>query len=42
VRGLAADLTHAFRIYRRTPLASGLAVLVLAVAMAFVTAFLSM
>ena len=42
MRSLLADLTHAFRIYRRTPLASGLAILVLAVAMAFVTAFLSM
>jgi ABC-type antimicrobial peptide transport system permease subunit len=42
VRSLHDDLTHAFRIYRRTPLASGLAILVLAVAMAFVTAFLSM
>jgi len=42
VRSLLADLTHAFRIYRRTPVASGLAILVLAVAMAFVTAFLSM
>jgi len=42
VRSLLADLTHAFRIYRRTPVASALAIVVLAVAMAFVTAFLSM
>ena len=42
MRSLLADLTHAFRIYSRTPVASGLAILVLAVAMAFVTAFLSM
>jgi len=42
MRGILADLRHAFRIYVRTPVASGLAVVVLAVAMAFVTAFLSM
>ena len=42
MRSLLADLTHALRIYSRTPAASGLAVLVLAVALAFVTAFLSM
>ncbi len=42
MRGILADLRHAFRIYFRTPVASGLAVVVLAVAMAFVTAFLSM
>lgn len=39
---LLADLTHAFRIYRRTPVNSWIAVLVLAVAIAFVTAFLSL
>ena len=42
MRGILGDLRHAFRIYFRTPIASGLAVVVLAVAMAFVTAFLSM
>jgi len=42
VRGILADLRHAFRIYIRTPIASGLAVVVLAIAMAFVGAFLSM
>ena len=42
MRGLLADLTHSLRIYRRTPVASCLAVVALAVAMAFVTAFLSM
>ena len=39
---MLADLKHALRIYRRTPFASGVAVAVLAVAMAFVTAFLSL
>lgn len=42
MRGILGDLRHAFRIYFRTPIASGFAVVVLAVAMAFVTAFLSM
>ena len=42
MRSVLADLRHAFRIYLRTPVASALAVVVLAVAMAFVTAFLSM
>jgi predicted permease len=42
VNGILADLRHALRIYRRTPIASGLAVVVLAIAMAFVGAFLSM
>jgi len=40
--GILADLRHALRIYGRTPVASGLAVIVLAVAVAFVTAFLSL
>jgi len=40
--GLMADLTHAWRLYRRTPGSSLIAVLVLAVAMAFVSAFLSL
>ena len=42
MRGILGDLRHAFRIYLRTPIASGLAVVVLAIAMAFVGAFLSM
>jgi predicted permease len=40
--GLLADLHHAIRVYRGTPIASAVAVLVLAAAMAFVSAFLSM
>jgi putative ABC transport system permease protein len=42
MKGLLADLKHAARVYARTPLASGLAVVVLAVAMAFVSSFLSL
>ena len=42
MRGILTDLRHAFRIYVRTPIASGLAVVVLAIAMAFVGSFLSM
>lgn len=40
--GLAADLIHALRVYRKTPASSGLAVVILAIAMAIVTAFLSL
>ena len=40
--GILGDLRHAFRIYLRTPIASALAVVVLAIAMAFVGSFLSM
>jgi predicted permease len=42
VTGLAADLRHAIAVYRSTPFASGIAVVALAVAMACVSAFLSM
>ncbi len=42
MRGILTDFRHAFRIYVRTPIASGLAVIVPAIAMAFVGAFLSM
>ena len=42
MKGVIADLKHAFRIYRRTPGASAIAIVVLAVAMAFVGAFLSL
>lgn len=42
MKGLLADLKHAARVYARTPFASGLAVVVLAVAMAFVSSFLSL
>lgn len=42
MRGLFNDLTHAVRLYRRTPGASLIAILVLAVGMAFVTSFLSL
>jgi ABC-type antimicrobial peptide transport system permease subunit len=40
--GLAADLRHALAVYRSTPVASAIAVIALAVGMAFVSAFLSM
>ena len=40
--GLTADLRHAIAVYRSTPIASAIAVVALAVAMAFVSAFLSM
>ncbi len=40
--GLAADLRHAIAVYRGTPIASAIVVVALAVAMAFVSAFLSM
>ena len=40
--GLEADLRHAVAVYRSTPIASGIAVVALAVAMACVSAFLSM
>jgi ABC-type antimicrobial peptide transport system permease subunit len=40
--GVLGDLRHAVQIYRATPVASGIAVLALAVAMAFVSAFLAM
>ena len=39
---MTADIRHALRLYGRTPVASGIAVVVLAVAVAFVTAFLSL
>src|SRR5690606_12621325 len=42
VKGLLQDLNHAWRIYRRTPISSAMAVVVLAVAMAFVAAFFSL
>jgi predicted permease len=42
VPGLLADFRHALRVYARTPFASAIAVLALAVAMAFVSAFLSL
>lgn len=42
MKGLLADLKHAARVYARTPFASALAVVVLAVAMAFVSSFLSL
>ena len=40
MRSLLSDLTHAVRIYRRTPVASGLAIVVLAVALYLVYHFL--
>ena len=40
--GLIGDLRHAIKVYRSTPIASGIAVAALAVAMGFVSAFLSM
>ena len=42
MKGLLADSKHAFRLYRRTPLASLIAVGVLAIGMAFVGSFLSL
>jgi hypothetical protein len=42
MQGLLADSKHAFRIYRRTPLASLIAVGVLAIGMAFVGSFVSL
>jgi predicted permease len=42
MRGLLADCRHAFRLYRRTPFASLIAVGVLAIGFAFVSAFLSL
>jgi predicted permease len=42
VKGLRADLKHAFRVYWRTPVASLIAVAVLAIGMAFVSSFLSL
>lgn len=42
MKGLRQDLLHAWRLYRRTPGSSLIAVAVLAVAMAFVSAFLSL
>ena len=42
MKGLAADLRHAVRLYGRTPGSSAIAVVVLAVGMAFVAAFLSL
>jgi len=42
MRGLIADCRHAFRLYRRTPFASLIAVGVLAIGFAFVTSFLSL
>ena len=42
MRGFLADCRHAFRLYRRTPFASLIAVGVLAIGFAFVSAFLSL
>jgi len=42
VKGLLADCKHALRLYWRTPVASLIAIVVLAVGMAFVSAFLSL
>lgn len=42
MKGLGGDIRHAFRVYVRTPGASGLAVVVLAIALAFVSSFLSL
>lgn len=42
MRGLVEDLKHALRVYRRTPGASLMVVVVLAIGMAFVAAFLSL
>jgi hypothetical protein len=42
VKGLLSDCKHAFRLYLKTPVSSLIAVIVLAVGMAFVGAFLSM
>lgn len=42
MRGLLEDLKHALRVYRRTPGASLMVVVVLAIGMAFVAAFLSL
>lgn len=42
MKGLLADLRHALRLYRRTPGASLIAVVALAIGMAFVGAFLSL
>jgi len=42
VKGLLEDIRHALRVYRRTPSASLMMVAVLAIGMAFVTAFLSL
>jgi hypothetical protein len=40
--GWSADLRHALSVYRGTPIATAIAVIALAAAMAFATAFLSM
>jgi len=42
MRGFLADLRHAFRIYGRTPVSSLIAVIVLAIGIAFVSAFVSL
>ena len=42
MRGVLEDVQHALRLYRRTPGASLMVIMVLAVGMAFVTAFLSL
>jgi hypothetical protein len=42
VKGVLADCKHAIRLYLRTPVSSSIAVVVLAVGMAFVGAFLSL
>jgi hypothetical protein len=42
MKGIFGDIRHALRVYARTPVASALAVVVLAVAMAFVGSFLSL
>jgi hypothetical protein len=40
--GLIADLRHAVFVYRGTPVSTGIAIAALAIAMAFVSAFLAM
>jgi hypothetical protein len=42
VSAFVADLRHAFRLYRRTPVSSLIAVIVLAIGMTFVSAFVSL
>ena len=42
MQGLLADCRHAIRLYRRTPMSSLIAVVVLAIGMAFVSAFVSL
>jgi ABC-type antimicrobial peptide transport system permease subunit len=42
MNGLVADLRHAVVVYRDTPMTTGIAIAALAIAMAFVSAFLAM